>query len=141
MLKTLEYSIIHFFEHILQVHMEPIEELKGEFYGSSISVVEKSGREYNFYLFFSTEFLHLVSTIFIGEEDFQEDDRCDLVKECANQIVGYAKKLLNDAKGGDDEYKLGIPEYLGRIHNPNIILDQSLTYGFKDYCFRIGYCQ
>ncbi|MBZ7953447.1 hypothetical protein H2278_01085 [Campylobacter sp. W0018] len=140
MLKTLEYSTTHFFEHILGVHMKPVKELKGEFYGSSICVVKKSGREYNFYLFFSTEFLHLVSTIFIGE-DIQEDDRCDLAKECANQIVGYAKKLLNDAKGVDDEYSLGIPEYLGRIHNPNIILDQSLTYGFKDYRFRIGYCQ
>lgn len=36
---------------------------------------------------------------------FKEDDWCDLTKECANQIIGYAKNLLNDAKG-DDEYKL-----------------------------------
>ncbi|TKX32600.1 chemotaxis protein CheX [Campylobacter aviculae] len=141
MLKTLEYSVIHFCEHILQIHINAAQDIEGEFYGSSISVVEKSGLEYNFYLFFSEEFLKLISKIFIGDENFQEDDCCDLTKECANQIIGYAKKLLNDTKGGDDEYKLSIPEYLGKADFSTIVLDESLTYCFEKNYFRIGYCK
>ncbi|TKX31286.1 hypothetical protein [Campylobacter estrildidarum] len=141
MLKTLEYSITHFCEHILQIHINAVEDIKGELYGSSISVMRKNGGEYNFYLFFPEEFLKLISRTFIGDEDFQEDDRCDLAKECANQIIGYTKKLLNDAKGSDDEYKIGIPEYLGKIDFSTIVLDESLTYSFDDHCFRIGYCK
>ncbi len=52
MLKVLEYSITHFFEHILRLHIEKAEDIVGELYGASIPVMEKSGREYHFYLFF-----------------------------------------------------------------------------------------
>ncbi|HFU1653210.1 TPA: hypothetical protein ACH4XH_001566, partial [Campylobacter jejuni] len=71
---------------------------------------------------------------------FKEDDWCDLTKECTNQIIGYAKNLLNDAKG-DDEYKLGIPEYLGKVDFSEIVLDEALTYKFENCYFRIGYCK
>ncbi|EOM7399735.1 hypothetical protein ACMCT5_001953, partial [Campylobacter jejuni] len=48
--------------------------------------------------------------------------------------------LLNDAKG-DDEYKLGIPEYLGKVDFSEIVLDEALTYKFENCYFRIGYCK
>ncbi|EOU3203916.1 chemotaxis protein CheX, partial [Campylobacter coli] len=111
-----------------------------ELYGASIPVMEKSGREYHFYLFFPKEFLQTIANVLVRDEKFKEDDWCDLSKECANQIIGYAKNLLNDAKG-DDEYKLGIPEYLGRVDFSSIILDESLTYSFENHYFRIGYCK
>ncbi|MBX2495412.1 hypothetical protein I8797_00995, partial [Campylobacter coli] len=116
------------------------EDIVGELYGASIPVMEKSGREYHFYLFFPKEFLQTIANVLVRDEKFKEDDWCDLSKECANQIIGYAKNLLNDAKG-DDEYKLGIPEYLGRVDFSSIILDESLTYSFENHYFRIGYCK
>lgn len=36
MLKVLEYSITHFFEHILRLHIEKAEDIVGELYGAKI---------------------------------------------------------------------------------------------------------
>lgn len=140
MLKILEYSITHFCEHILRLRIEAAQDISGELYGSSIPIMGKSEGEYNFYLFFPKEFLKKIAEILINDEKFKEDDWCDLTKECANQIIGYAKNLLNDAKG-DDEYELGIPEYLGKVDFSEIVLDEALTYKFENCYFRIGYCK
>ncbi|HEF5906063.1 TPA: chemotaxis protein CheX [Campylobacter jejuni] len=140
MLKILEYSITHFCDHILRLHIEAAQDISGELYGASIPIIGKSEGECNFYLFFPKEFLKKIAEILINDEKFKEDDWCDLTKECANQIIGYAKNLLNDAKG-DDEYKLGIPEYLGKVDFSEIVLDEALTYKFENCYFRIGYCK
>ena len=55
-------------------------------------------------------------------------------------IYFFQKNLLNDAKG-DDEYKLGIPEYLGKVDFSELVLDEALTYKFENCYFRIGYCK
>lgn len=140
MLKILEYSITHFCEHILRLHIEEAQDISGELYGASISIEEKSEGECNFYLFFPKEFLKEIADILVNNAKFKEDDWCDLTKECANQIIGYAKNLLNDARG-DEEYKLGIPEYLGKVDFSKIVLDEALTYKFENCYFRIGYCK
>lgn len=57
------------------------------------------------FIYFFQKNFKKIAEILINDEKFKEDDWCDLTKECANQIIGYAKNLLNDAKG-DDEYKL-----------------------------------
>lgn len=138
MLKILEYSITHFCEHILRLRIEKGENIGGELYGASIPIEGTEGNEYDFYLFFPKEALKKFADVLISDHKFKEDDWCDLTKECANQIIGYAKNLLNDAKG-EDEYKLGIPEYLGRIDFSTIKLDESLTYSIDNYNFRIGF--
>lgn len=140
MLKILEYSITHFCEHILRLHIEEAQDISGELYGASISIEGKSEGECNFYLFFPKEFLKEIADILVNNAKFKEDDWCDLTKECANQIIGYAKNLLNDARG-DEEYKLGIPEYLGKVDFSEIVLDEALTYKFENCYFRIGYCK
>ena len=140
MLKILEYSITHFCEHILKLDIKESENIGGELYGASIPILKKEGGEYNFYLFFPEVILKKIAKILINDDRFKEDDWCDLVKECANQIIGYAKILLNDAKG-TDEYKLGIPEYLGKIDFSTIVLDEALTYEIENASFRIGYCK
>lgn len=140
MLKILEYSITHFYEHILRLHIEKAEDISGELYGASVSIMGKKGGEYNFYLFFPEEFLKKIAEVFVSDVKFKEDDWCDLSKECANQIIGYAKTLLNDARGGE-EYRIGIPEYLGRVDFSKIVLDEALTYKFENCYFRIGYCK
>lgn len=138
MLKVLEYSITHFCEHILNFKLENAEGIKGEYYGSSIPILKKDGTEYIFYLFFSEKTLGKFAEVLLSDGKFKEDDWCDLSKECANQIIGYAKNLLNDAQG-DKEYTLGIPEYLGRIDFSNIVLDEFLVYKLDGECFKVGY--
>ncbi|MCR2039280.1 hypothetical protein CHLV4142_03865 [Campylobacter helveticus] len=138
MLKILEYSITHFCEHILRLRIEKAEKIGGELYGASIPIEGANGNEYDFYLFFPKEALKKFADVLISNHKFKEDDWCDLTKECANQIIGYAKNLLNDVKG-EDEYKLGIPEYLGRIDFSSIKLEESLTYSIENHNFRIGF--
>lgn len=138
MLKILEYSITHFCEHILGLRIQETQNIGGELYGASIPIMGKDGAEYSFYLFFPKPILNKIAEILVNDDKFKEDDWCDLIKECANQIIGYAKNLLNDARG-EDEYKLGIPEYLGRIDFSSIILDEALTYKFENDSFRIGF--
>ncbi|KAA6227120.1 MULTISPECIES: hypothetical protein [unclassified Campylobacter] len=137
MIKILEYSTTHFCEHILRLHITEMDSIGGELYGASIPVTGEEG-EYSFYLFFPKEALKIFADVLITNNKFKEDDWCDLIKECANQIVGYAKNLLNDIKG-DDAYKLGIPEYLGRIDFSSIVLEKSITYGINGHAFRLGY--
>lgn len=138
MLKILEYSITHFCEHILRLRLEKAENIDGELYGASIPIEGKNGNECDFYLFFPKETLKKFADVLVSNHKFKEDDWCDLTKECANQIIGYAKNLLNDAKG-ENEYKLGIPEYLGRVDFSQIILDEALTYELDGHCFRVGF--
>ncbi|WP_279039339.1 hypothetical protein [Campylobacter helveticus] len=138
MLKILEYSITHFCEHILRLHIDKAEDIGGELYGASIPIEGANGNEYDFYLFFPKEALKKFADVLISNHKFKEDDWCDLTKECANQIIGYAKNLLNDVKG-ENEYKLGIPEYLGRIDFSSIKLEESLTYSIENHNFRIGF--
>ncbi|MBM0636796.1 chemotaxis protein CheX [Campylobacter sp. VicNov18] len=140
MLKILEYSITHFCEHILKLRIEAAQDISGELYGASIPIIGEDEAEYDFYLFFPKEFLRKIAKILISDEKFKEDDWCDLTKECANQIIGYAKNLLNDARE-NNQYKLGIPEYLGRVDFSEIVLDEALTYKFENCYFRIGYCK
>ena len=139
MLDIIEYSVMHFCEHILKLHIKQVKDINGELYGASIPITKKdTGEEYSFYLFFSKEVLKKFADVLINDNKFNEDDWTDLVKECANQIIGYAKNLLND-KSGKDIHKLGIPEYLGKVDFSSINLDQSLTYELDNHCFRIGY--
>lgn len=138
MLRILEYSITHFCEHVLRLRLEKAENIMGELYGASIPIVGKNGNEYNFYLFFPKEILRIFADLLVFDHKFEEDNWCDLSKECANQIIGYAKNLFNDARG-EDEYKMGIPEYLGRVDFSKIILDETLTYELNGYYFRIGF--
>ncbi|TDJ81950.1 chemotaxis protein CheX [Campylobacter volucris] len=135
--KTLEYSIHHFCVQVLKLKIEPTSTIKGELYGASIPIYFKD-EEYSFYLFFQKKALNEIALVLLHEE-LKEDGLADLVKEIANQIVGYAKKLLNDING-KDEFKLGVPEYLGHVEKlSSIKLKEKFTYTLKDSCFRIGY--
>ncbi len=45
----------------------------------------------NVILFIFPKEFKKIAEILINDEKFKEDDWCDLTKECANQIIGYAK--------------------------------------------------
>jgi len=137
MLKILEYSITHFCEHILKLHIKKSDQISGELYGASIPIIQNNNDVYSFYLFFPKEILKIFADVLISNNKFKEDDWCDLTKECANQIIGYAKNLLNDT--AKEPYTLGIPEYLGKVDFKGIKLDESLTYEIQGHSFRIGF--
>lgn len=138
MVKVLEYSITHFCEHILKLHLQKAENIGGELYGASIPIEGENVDAYHFYLFFPEEILKKFADVLVSNHKFKEDNWCDLSKECANQIIGYAKNLFNDGRG-KGVYKLGIPEYLGRVDFSKIVLDEALSYELDGYFFRIGF--
>lgn len=134
MYKTLDYSIYHFFEKVLKLKIEKVDVIRGELYGASIPLCFKD-EEYSFYLFFQKSALNEIAQLLL-HENLKEDGLADLVKEIANQIVGYAKKLLNET----EECTLGVPEYLGYVENfSSIRLKEKFTYKIKNSYFRIGY--
>ena len=136
MLKALDLSIKHFFEDILKQNLHAAQDISGELYGSSIILSSKSEGDYAFYLFFPKEILDKFREIFLKNLVLKEDDLCDVSKEMANEIVGYAKVKLNESK---DEFKLGVPEYLGKVDFANFKLEKEFTYGIDGFNFRIGY--
>lgn len=138
MLDILEHSTTHFYNHILKTHIKKMKNIrKDEFYATSISI-KKHEIENIFYLFFSQPILKEIANILMPDEDLNENDWQDLTKECTNQIIGHMKKSLNDALG-KDEYKLGIPKYLGKTNPSSIKLDEFLVYKLNNHYFKIGF--
>lgn len=136
MFNKIEESTKHFFGDILKLQLEKADQITGELYGASILLHGKEDGDYHFYVFVSKAIFEYFRSVFLKNYKFNEDDFCDLAKECANEIVGYAKtNLQEDGK----EYKIGIPEYLGRIDFSAFELDESLTYKVNGHSFRIGY--
>ncbi|TKX30231.1 hypothetical protein CQA38_00900 [Campylobacter sp. MIT 12-5580] len=136
MFRAVEDSIKHFFEEILKGKLTQREHIEGELYGAAIMLKSEIEGEFNFYLFFSKEVFEHFRLVFLQNVTFHEGDFCDLAKECANEIIGYAKMKLNE-KGGD--YVLGIPEYLGRVDFENFKLDRALTFDLNGALLRVGY--
>lgn len=136
MFEIIKQSVKHFFSEILKSKIKTGKDIKGELYGSSIALTHKSEGEISFYLFFPKEVFERYRDIFLKGAELKEDDWCDLSKEFANEIIGYAKIKLNERK---EEFKLGIPEYLGRIDFANFKLDKEATFTDGKFSFRIGY--
>ncbi|TQR33118.1 hypothetical protein DMB92_03945 [Campylobacter sp. MIT 99-7217] len=138
MIRALEDSIRHFFEDILKGKLKESDQISGELYGASISLSSSQEGEFDFYLFFPKQVFEKFRKIFLKNITFDESDWCDLAKEMANEIIGHAKLTLKESNS-NVEYKLGIPEYLGRVDFSNFKLDKAFTYDFDGDSFRIGY--
>lgn len=136
MFEVVEQSVRYFFEDILKCELTEMKTIKGELYGSSIPLTSEKDGEFNFYLFFPKRIFEKYQEVFLKDAELKEDDWCDLSKEFANEIIGYAKIKLNEKV---DEYTLGIPEYLGRVDFAKFKLDKEATFGVDDFSFRIGY--
>lgn len=136
MMSAVEYATKHFCTGILGFELESGSSLGDGIYGASIPVF-KGKTEYHFYLYFKKETLNYFAKILLNNDKLCEDDLNDLCKEVANQIIGYAKNLLNDR--GQNIYKIGTPEFLGRVKNSPIRLDESKIFKMKNRTFKIGY--
>ncbi len=130
-------ATLHFC-NTMGVKLESGVKLGNDVYGASIPVFKEKGEkcEYHFYLYYKKDLLKTVAkTLF--EIDFTDQDFVDMSRELANQIVGYAKNLLNDAEPGS--YKLGTPEFLGHVEKFPIKFDEAWVYKIKNRTFKIGY--
>lgn len=132
----IERSVEHFFTDILQCKLSKIKEIKGELYGASIPLTSALEGEFDFYLLFSKEVFARYKAVFLQDLVLKEDDFTDLCKELANEIIGHAKISINDS--GMD-FKLGIPEYLGRVDFEELKLDYEVLLAANEAPFRIGY--
>ncbi len=135
MFETIEQSVRHFFEEILKCELKPTKCIRGELYGSAIPLMGAEG-EIDFYLFFPKGVFERYQEVFLKGAELKEDDFTDLSKEFANEIIGHAKIKLNES---DKNFKLGIPEYLGRVNFSDFKLDKKATYSVGKFAFRIGY--
>ena len=136
MFEIIEQSIKHFFAEILKCKLKPTKSIKGELYGSAIALTNKKDGEINFYLFFPKEVFERYQEVFLKGAVLKEDDFTDICKELANEIIGHAKIKLNEH---DENFKLGIPEYLGRVDFEDFKLEKKATYSVGKFAFRIGY--
>ncbi|ASM34562.1 Mrr restriction system protein (EcoKMrr) [Campylobacter sputorum subsp. bubulus] len=136
MLSAIEYSVKHFCVDILGYELQKGKTLGKDYYGASIPIF-KNGVEYSFYLYFKKETLNSFGKALLNNDKLPEDDLCDICKEVANQIIGYAKNLLVDR--GKDEYKLGTPEYLGMTKNFGVRLNEKIIFKMNNRTFQIGY--
>ncbi len=112
----------------------------GKIYGSSIPVYEKNEdgtKEIQFFLYFHKEVLKDAADKLLLTR-YTEDDLDDLSRELANQIVGYAKNLLNDAHA-HQPYKLGTPEFLGVVEHFHLTFDEEKIYNINGNTLKIGY--
>ncbi|AII14280.1 hypothetical protein CIG2463D_0415 [Campylobacter iguaniorum] len=135
MMSAVCYSTKHFCTDILGFELEDGSKLGKDVYGASIPVF-KNKEEYHFYLYFKTDTLKYFAKVLLNN-DIKQVDLDDLCKEVANQIIGYAKNLLNDR--GDGDYKLGTPEFLGKVDVFPVKLEESKLFKMKNRTFEIGY--
>lgn len=112
----------------------------GKIYGSSIPIYEKSEngtQEIQFFLYFHKEVLKDAADKLMLTK-YTEDDLDDLSRELANQIIGYAKNLLNDVHA-HQPYKLGTPEFLGVVEHFHLVFDEEKIYDINGNTLKIGY--
>lgn len=134
MLDAIEYSTKHFFKHIMRSKIETTNKLeKAQYYGASITLSD-SEKECNCYLMFRTDTLNfLAEKLDLGLNG--EEDKSDLLKEIANQIIGYAKRLLADAY---DDYSISVPEFLGKVDEFKLPYTHEFIYKLEGKTFRIA---
>lgn len=136
MLDTIDYSVKHFFKHILRSRLETTNSLdNAEYYGASICLGDNV-KELSCYLIFKKESLQALASRLLGDDaKMSEDDYCDLCKEVVNQIIGYAKRLLADAY---DDYTISVPEYLGKVKDFKLGFTHEFFYKLEENTFCVG---
>lgn len=137
MLQAIHNATRHLCTDILGLELENGKSLGKNFYGSSIPLI-CNDKESHYYIFFKKDTLQAFGTILLLDKPLKEDDLSDLCKEVSNLIVGKAKSNLSDTHP-KNRYKLGTPEYLGKVSPPfPVTLDDHQIYKLKNRTFLIG---
>lgn len=137
MLVAINSSIEYLCREILGENVQKGKSIGKNFYGASIPLVCNK-KESHYYLFLKQDTLKEFGKSFLGDEVLCEEGLNDMCKEVANLIVGRAKSILQDTNP-KIKYKLGTPEYLGKVSPPfPIKLDDFTIYKLKNRTFVLG---
>jgi len=137
MTKTVEVSLKIFCEELLGLQLQKAKSLGKDFYAASIPIYEDN-QEINWYFFLKRNTLNDIAKILLCEDNLNEDDIFDLLKEVSNQIIGLAKVKLEE-NYTNKIYKLGTPEFLGKISAPlPIKLEENLLYKINNRTFLVA---
>lgn len=137
-MKAIGESMLHICD-VMDAKLKEEGELSGNIYGSFIPIYEDAGdskKEIQFYLYFQKAVLKDAAEKLV-QTNYDETDLDDLSRELANQIVGYAKNLLNDSSAGG--YSLGTPEFLGVVEQFHIPFEEKKVYSINGNILKIGY--
>lgn len=140
-MQAINESMLHICDVMDAQLKESNEQIEGKIYGSSIPVYKNQDdkkEEIQFFLYFKKEVLKDAADTLL-QSNYTEDDLDDLSRELANQIVGYAKNLLNDS--GVGHFSLGTPEFLGVVEHFHIKFEEFKIYYINNNILKIGYKQ
>ncbi len=133
----IDNSLKIFCEEVLGLKMKKAKGLGKNFYAASIPIYENR-QEVNWYFFFKRQTLNDIAKILLFEDDINEDDINDLLKEVSNQVIGLAKVKLEESCT-NKLYRLGTPEFLGKISSPfPIRLEDTLLYKINNRTFLVA---
>jgi len=137
MIEIIEDSLKIFCEELLGLKIKKAKSLGKDFYATSISIYENN-EEINWYFFLKRNTLNDIAKVLLFEDNLNEDDIFDLLKEVSNQVIGLAKVKLEESYT-NKTYKLGTPEFLGKISAPfPIKLEENLLYKINNRTFLIA---
>lgn len=137
MLKAIHDSVEYLCTDVLGLTLEEGKSYGKDFYGSSIPLIIDD-KESHYYLFLKADTLNQFGKILLADKSLDEDELNDLCKEVSNMIVGRAKANLSDTNPSKT-YRLGTPEYLGKVSYPYPIkLDKANIYKLKNRTFVVG---
>lgn len=137
--RAISESVLHICD-VMGAKIELGEPSDGAIYGSCIPVYETTDEgqtEIQCFLYFHKEVLKDAADKLLLSK-YTEDDLDDLSRELANQIIGYAKNLLNESSA-DNPYKLGTPEFLGVVEHFGMVFEDAKIYKINGNTLKIGY--
>lgn len=137
--KAITESVMHICD-VMDAKLSAGEPNDALIYGSFIPIYDNTSggkKEIQFYLYFHKEVLKDAAGKLLLAR-YTEDDLDDLSRELANQIIGYAKNLLNDTTA-DHPYKLGTPEFLGAVPHFGFAFEWDQIYNINGNTLKIGY--
>lgn len=137
MLKAISDSMEYLCKDTLGLKLSAGKSMGKDFYGSSIPLICDK-EESHYYIFFKKDTLQVFGRTLMLMDELHEDDFQDLCKEIINLVIGKAKVTLNE-ENPKQHYKLGTPEYLGKISPPfPVKLEDTKIYKIKNRTFAIG---
>ena len=111
MLKTIIQASENFCIHQIRVpHTVSEGDTKKRTLIAYIDIDANDGKKHRVYLACDSNFIQRVSTLFLEEEESDEETLIDMLLETANLVVGSAKVIAEEAN--ENPYTINTPHYL-----------------------------
>jgi len=111
MLNSVQTAAENFCIHQMGIECKSVNAVIDEkMYVAYIDVSVKDEVNYRIYLAASSSFIQSVTTLFLEEEDSDDETLKDMMLETANLVIGSAKVL---AEGSEQPYEIATPNFEG----------------------------